>query len=183
MLKSRQPEAIEFQDGLTDDVLPLGYPSARCVHDGSDDRAGADWPGHDYQARGGSKGGAAHRAKLEAQRRADAPKVVFADAVSAARSSILVGKLAKILKGNGIEIGVTRLFGLLREKGYLIHRKGSDWNMPMQRSMEVELFEIQETAIMHSDGHVAISKTPKATDRGQQYFTERFLAGRMQPIA
>ncbi|WP_170237054.1 phage antirepressor KilAC domain-containing protein [Streptococcus hyovaginalis] len=113
--------------------------------------------------------------KLEAQIEADRPKVLFADAVSASKASILVGDMAKFLKQNGYEIGQNRLFALLREKGYLISRKGTSYNMPTQKSMELGLFEIKETAIPHSDGHVTINKTPKVTGKGQVYFTKKFL--------
>lgn len=103
------------------------------------------------------------------------PKVIFADAVGASKTSILVGELAKLLKQNGIETGQKRLFHWLREKGYLIKRKGTDFNMPTQRSMELELFEIKETSITHNDGHISISKTPKVTGKGQLYFINKFL--------
>lgn len=112
---------------------------------------------------------------LETKVAADAPKVLFADAVSASRTSILVGELAKILKQNGVEIGPHRLFAWLRENGYLIRRKGSDFNMPTQRSMELGLFTVKETAITRSDGAVTVSKTPKVTGKGQQYFIQKFL--------
>lgn len=103
------------------------------------------------------------------------PKALFADAVSVSKSTILIGELAKILKQNGVEIGATRLFAWLRENGYLISRKGSDWNMPTQRSMNLGLFEIKETTITHSDGHTTINKTTKVTGKGQQYFINKFL--------
>ena len=112
---------------------------------------------------------------LTAHIEADAPKVLFADAVSTAKTSILIGELAKLLKQNGVSIGQNRLFEFLRKNGYLISRNGSDYNMPTQRSMERGLFEIKETAITHSDGHVTTSKTPKVTGRGQQYFVNLFL--------
>ena len=112
---------------------------------------------------------------LETKVAADAPKVLFADAVSASRTSILVGELAKILKQNGVEIGPHRLFAWLRENGYLIRRNGSDFNMPTQRSMELGLFTVKETAITRSDGAVTVSKTPKVTGKGQQYFIQKFL--------
>lgn len=105
----------------------------------------------------------------------DKPKIVFADAVSVANTSILIGELAKILKQNGVDIGQNRLFEYLRNNGYLISRKGSDRNMPTQKSMEMGLFEIKETTISHSDGHTTINKTPKVTGKGQQYFINHFL--------
>lgn len=118
------------------------------------------------------------RQALEAQAEADKPKVLFANAVAAAQSSILVGELAKLLKQNGVDIGQNRLFKWLRDKGYLIRRKGNDFNMPTQRAMELGLFEIKETAISHADGHTSVSKTPKVTGKGQQYFVERFLGSK-----
>ena len=106
------------------------------------------------------------------------PKVVFADAVSVSDGAILIGELAKILKGNGIEIGQNRLFEQLRLDGYLIKRRGTDYNAPTQRAMELGLFKVKETAITHSDGHVTISKTTKVTGKGQQYFINLFLRER-----
>ena len=103
------------------------------------------------------------------------PKAIFADAVSASHTSILVGELAKVLKQNGVNMGQNRLFQWMRDKGYLISRKGTDYNMPTQRSMEMGLFEIKETAITHSDGHTSISKTTKVTGKGQQYFINKFV--------
>lgn len=102
------------------------------------------------------------------------PKAIFADAVAASHTSILIGELAKLIKQNGVDIGSTRLFAWLRENGYLISRKGSEWNLPTQRSMEMGLFEIKETTIAHTD-HTSISKTPKVTGKGQQYFINKFL--------
>ena len=119
----------------------------------------------------------ARRAELEAQAKVDAPKVLFANAVATAKTDILVGDLAKILKGNGIEVGANRLFKWLRENGFLISRKGTDWNMPTQKAMELGLFRVKENAVTHSDGHITINKTPKVTGKGQEYFTTRFLTG------
>lgn len=103
------------------------------------------------------------------------PKALFADSVTTSHTSILVGELAKIMKQNGVDIGANRLFIWLRENGYLIRRKGTDYNMPTQKSMELELFEIKETAIARSDGSVNISKTSKVTGKGQIYFVNKFL--------
>lgn len=105
------------------------------------------------------------------------PKALFADSVSASHTSILVGELAKLIKQNGVDIGSKRLFSWLREKGYLIKRKGTDWNMPTQKAMDLGLFEIKETTISHSDGHISINKTPKVTGKGQVYFVNKFLGG------
>lgn len=103
------------------------------------------------------------------------PKALFADSVATSKSTVLIGELAKILRGNGVDIGATRLFRWMREHGYLINRKGSDWNMPTQRSMNLGLFKIKETTINHSNGTTSISKTPKVTGKGQQYFINKFL--------
>lgn len=108
---------------------------------------------------------------------ADKPKVLFAEAVSAANTSILVGELAKLLRQNGVQIGQNRLFDFLREKGYLIRRRGSDYNLPTQRAMEMKLFEIKETVINQPDGSIRVSKTTKVTGKGQQYFVNLFLKG------
>lgn len=118
----------------------------------------------------------ARRHQLEAQAHADAPKVLFADAVAASDGTILIGELAKILRGNGVQVGQNRLFARLREDGFLIRREGSDYNTPTQRAMELGLFRVKETAITHADGHVTISKTTKVTGKGQQYFVRYFLA-------
>ena len=118
------------------------------------------------------------RKALENRVKRDRPKVLFADSVAASKTSILVGELAKLLKQNGVETGQNRMFQWLREQGYLIRRQGTDFNMPTQKAMEMGLFEIKETAITHSDGHVTISKTPKVTGKGQQFFVNAFLSGR-----
>ena len=111
---------------------------------------------------------------LTAKIEEDKPKVIFAEAVETAKTSILVGELAKILKQNGVATGQKRFFEWLRENGYLI-KSGSDKNMPTQRSMEMGLFEIKETAVAHSDGHTTVSKTPKVTGKGQQYFINKLI--------
>jgi anti-repressor protein len=118
------------------------------------------------------------REALAAKVAADAPKVLFADSVATSQTTILVGDLAKILRGNGVMIGANRLFAQLREDGYLIRREGTDWNMPTQRAMELELFKVKETAVTHSDGHVTVSKTPKVTGKGQSYFVNRYCSNK-----
>lgn len=116
--------------------------------------------------------------RLEAEKQVEAakPKVLFADAVSASHTSILVGELAKILRGNGIEIGQRRLFAWLREHGYLIKRQGTDYNMPTQMAMELGLFEIKEGSYVNGSGANIITKTPKVTGKGQTYFINKFLS-------
>lgn len=103
------------------------------------------------------------------------PKAVFADAVSSSKTSILIGDMAKLLRQNGIEIGQKRLFDWLRNNGYLIKRKGSDWNMPTQRSVEMGLFEIKESTHLDGNGCNITTKTSKVTGKGQVYFINKFL--------
>ena len=105
------------------------------------------------------------------------PHAVLGQAITTANTSILVGDLAKILKQNGIEIGAKRLFQWMRENGYLIKRKGTDWNLPTQRSMEMELFEIKESVHIDGNGCNKITRTPKVTGKGQEYFINKFLEG------
>lgn len=112
--------------------------------------------------------------QLEVKVENDRPKVLFAEAVETSKNSILIGDLAKIIKQNGYDIGQKRLFAWLRDNGYLIKRAGSDYNMPTQKSMNLKLFEIKETAITHSDGHISINKTVKVTGKGQIYFINLF---------
>lgn len=103
------------------------------------------------------------------------PKEIFADAVAASHTSILIGDLAKLLKQNGVETGQKRLFGWLREHGYLIKRKGTDWNTPTQKAMDRKLFEVKETVVNNPDGSVRINRTTKVTGKGQQYFINKFI--------
>lgn len=105
------------------------------------------------------------------------PHAVLGHAITTANTSILVGDLAKILKQNGIDIGAKRLFRWMRENGYLIKRKGTDWNLPTQRSMEMELFEIKESVHIDGNGCNKITRTPKVTGKGQEYFVNKFLDG------
>ena len=164
VLSSKLPGAKKFKRWVTSEVLPTirktggyqlpkDYPSAL--------RALADTTGKLLAA--------------ETENEANKPKVLFADAVSTAKTSILVGELAKLLKQNGVDIGQNRLFGWLRENGFLIRRNGTDFNMPTQKSMDLGLFEIKETVVSHADGHTSVNKTPKVTGKGQQYFVQRFL--------
>lgn len=180
ILDSRKPQAREFRRWVTSEVIPSirkhgGYLTEQKIEDVLAD------PDTIIKLATDLKAERARRAELEAQQREDAPKVLFANAVATSKSEILVGDLAKILKGNGIDIGANRLFSWMRTNGFLINRKGTDWNMPTQRAMELGLFRVKETAITHSDGHVTVNKTPKVTGKGQQYFVERFLDGRFHP--
>ena len=112
---------------------------------------------------------------LQADNERMRPKEIFADAVSASYTSILIGDLAKIIKQNDVEIGQKRLFSWMRNHGYLIRRNGSDYNMPTQRSMEMGLFEVKESTTNNPDGSVRINRTTKVTGKGQQYFINKFL--------
>ena len=103
------------------------------------------------------------------------PKVIFADSVSTSHTTILVGDLAKILKGNGINIDARRLFQWMRDNGYLIKRKGADYNSPTQKSMNLGLFKIKESSHVNGDGVTVVTKTPKVTGKGQNYFVNKFL--------
>lgn len=105
------------------------------------------------------------------------PKALFADAVAASHTSILIGELAKILKQNGVDIGQNRLFETLRQQGYLIRRNGTDYNSPTQRAMELGLFEVKESTVGNPDGSVRVTRTTKVTGKGQQYFINKFLGG------
>lgn len=166
VLSSKLPGAKKFKRWVTAEVLPTirktggyqlpkDYPSAlRALADATEKLLA-----------------------VETENEANRPKVLFADAVSTAKTSILVGELAKLLKQNGVDIGQNRLFGWLRENGFLIRRNGTDFNMPTQKSMDLGLFEIKETVVSHADGHTSVNKTPKVTGKGQQYFVQRFLGG------
>ena len=167
--RSKLPAAERFESWVFDEVLPSIRKSGGYIA-GQESMTDAEL---------------LSKALLVAKRQIDArdkqiadmqPKALFADAVSASSSSILIGELAKLLRQNGRDIGQNRLFQWLREQGYLC-TKGSTYNCPTQRSMELGLFEIKETAITHSDGHITINRTPKVTGKGQVYFVNRFLAG------
>lgn len=166
VLSSRKPEAKEFKRWITHDVLPAlrktGSYSMNIPQTLPEAlRAYAD----EVEQHNKTK------ALVEAQR----PKVLFADAVSTSNTDILVGDLAKLLSQNGYAVGQNRLFERLRNEGFLISRKGSSYNSPTQRAMELGLFRIKETAITHADGRTTINKTPKVTGKGQQYFINRFI--------
>lgn len=103
------------------------------------------------------------------------PKALFADSVTASNTSILVGELAKLIRQNGVDMGEKRLFEWMRNNGFLVRRKGTDYNMPTQRSMDMGLFQIKETTVNHSSGYTTVNKTPKVTGKGQQYFINIFL--------
>lgn len=110
-----------------------------------------------------------------AARAIEAPKVLFADSVAASQNSILVRDLAKIIKQNGVDIGEKRLFSWLRENGYLVKKKGNDYNSPTQRSMDLGVLEFTENIQHHNSGMITVTKTPKVTGKGQVYFANKFL--------
>jgi anti-repressor protein len=169
VLGSRKPEAKQFKRWITHEVIPAirktgGYIATHkdsYMIDDPIERAMA-WI-KEYE----------EKQQLLTQIKEDKPKVLFADAVTASHTSILVGELAKIMRQNGVEIGQNRFFEWLRENSYLIKRRGTDYNMPTQKAMELQLFEVKETSISHSDGHISISKTPKVTGKGQVYFINK----------
>ena len=168
IFQSRKESAEKFTDWVTSEVLPSirkngGYIAGQ--ENMSDDELMA-------KALMVAQNKIAERDKQIERMK---PKEIFADAVSASHTSILVGDLAKLLKQNGIDIGQKRLFEWLRNNGYLIKRKGSDWNMPTQKSMEMGLFDIKESTVNNPDGSVRINRTTKVTGKGQQYFINKFL--------
>jgi anti-repressor protein len=112
--------------------------------------------------------------QLEGKLESQLPKVIFADSVAVSNTSILIGELAKIIKGNGVDIGEKRFFEWLRNNKYLISRKGTDYNAPTQKSMDLGIFKVKETVVTHSDGHITINKTTKCTGKGQIYFVNKF---------
>lgn len=167
VLSSKLPSAKKFKRWVTSEVLPALRKTGQ------------------YQVKELSGSELMAKALIEAQNVLAAkdkvieemkPKVVFADAVATSHTSILVGELAKILKQNGIDMGQKRLFAWLREKGYLIKRQGTDYNMPTQKSMDLGLFEIKEGSYVNGSGVNITTKTPKVTGKGQQYFINKFLA-------
>ena len=175
VLASKLPGAKKFKRWVTAEVLPSIRKHGAYMTDSTLEQALTS-PDFLIKLATELKTEKEKRQALEVQAEENKPKVLFADAVSVSNTSILVGDLAKIIKQNGVNIGANRLFAWLRDNGYLIKRKGNDYNMPTQYSMELQLFEVKETVITHSDGHTSISKTPKVTGKGQQYFVNKFLA-------
>ena len=174
VLGSKLPTARKFRRWVTSEVLPSIRKSGGYIA-GQESMSDSDLMA---------------KALLVAQRQIEErnrqietmqPKALFADAVSASKTSILVGDLAKLLKQNGVNIGQNRLFEWLRTNGYLIRMKGMSWNMPTQRAMDQGLFEVKETTISHSDGHISINKTVKVTGKGQVYFVNKFVSSRERP--
>ncbi len=171
ILSSKLPTAKKFKHWVTSEVLPAirkhgAYMTDEKAFDVVNNKAGlADLL---QQAADQLKRKDIQIAEMK-------PKALFADSVSASDSTILIGDLAKILKANGVDTGAKRLFQWLRDKSYLINRKGSDWNSPTQKSMNLGLFVIKESTHTQPDGTVRVTKTTKVTGKGQQYFVNKFL--------
>lgn len=170
ILSSKLPQAKEFKRWVTSEVLPTIRKNGMFATDEL-----LDNPDFAIATLQRLKEEREARKLLEAQIEADRPKVLFANAVSASKSSCLIGELAKILKQNGIDIGQNKLFQWLRSNGYLISRRGESWNQPTQKSMRLGLFELKKTNINHADGHTTVNTTTKVTGKGQQYFINKFL--------
>lgn len=181
ILSSKLPTAKKFKRWVTSEILPSIEKHGTYMTPEVIERTLTD-PDYIIRLATTLKEERQKRKALEQQAEADRPKVLFADAVSASHTSILVGELAKLLRQNGVDIGQNRLFSWLRDNGYLIRRSGTDYNMPTQRAMEMGLFSIKETAITRSDGSVTVSKTVKVTGRGQTYFVDKFLGGQKRYV-
>jgi anti-repressor protein len=168
VLSSKQPNAKKFKKWVTSEVLPSIRKNGGYIA-GQDTMSDDELMARALQV--------AQNKILERDKQIETmkPKAIFADAVAASHTSILIGDLAKLISQNGVSIGQKRLFKWLRDNGYLIKREGSDRNMPTQRSMEMKLFEVKESTISNPDGSVRITRTPKVTGKGQQYFVNKFL--------
>ena len=169
-MKADNEVARKFQDRVCDEILP----SIRKYGMYATDEL-LDNPDLIIKMATRLKEEKAKNKELEDKMKEDKPKVLFAEAVSIAKNTILVREMAKLIKQNGVDMGEKRLFIWLRENGYLIKKIGTDYNMPTQRSMDLGLFEIKESPVLHSSGEIEISKTPKITGKGQQYFLNIFL--------
>lgn len=177
ILSSKMPKAKEFKRWVTSEVIPAIRKHGGYLTPDKIEQALTD-PDTIIKLATTLKEERAARQQAEANLQAAKPKVLFADAVSASDSTILIGDLAKILKQNGYNTGQKRLFQWLRDNGYLIKRQGADYNSPTQRSMELGLFRVKETPIIHADGHVTVNKTVKVTPKAQIYFANKFLGGK-----
>lgn len=176
VLSSKLPNAKKFKRWITSEVLPSIRKHGAYMTNDVLEKALTS-PDFLIQLATKLKDEQEKNKKLAAENEVMKPKALFADCVSASKSTILIGELAKIIKANGVDIGQNRLFAWLRENGYLIRRKGMDYNMPTQKSMELGLFKIKETTINKPDGSIAITKTVKVTGKGQAYFINKFIKG------
>jgi anti-repressor protein len=173
VLSSKLPEAKAFKRWITHEVIPAirkhgAYATPEMVEKMLGD------PDVMIRTLTALKEEREKNAALTAQAEADKPKVLFAESVSAAQTSILIGELAKLIKQNGVDVGQTRLFQWLRDNGYLM-KSGASYNLPTQKSVEMGLLEIKETAINNPDGSVRLTRTPKVTGKVQVYFVNKFL--------
>lgn len=174
VLSSKLPTAKTFKRWITSEVIPSIRKHGAYITPDTLEQMIAD-PDTTIRLLTTLKEERQKRVQLETEAKANRPKVLFADAVATAHNSILIGELAKLIKQNGVDMGQNRLFDWMRKNSYLIARKGTDYNMPTQRSMELGLMEIKETTITNPDGSIRVNKTPKVTGKGQQYFIEKFL--------
>lgn len=174
ILSSKLPKAKQFKHWVTSEVLPTLRKTGGYVSD-DDLFINTYLKFADEHTKMMFKSTLETVKQLNSKIEEDRPKVLFANAVETAQTSILVGDLAKLLKQNGVEIGQKRLFDWLREHGYLI-KSGNSKNMPTQRAMEMKLFEVRERTINNPDGSVRITKTTKVTGKGQEYFINKFLS-------
>lgn len=173
LMRSQRPEAVPFQRWLAHEVVPEirrngGYIATSTEDSDADIMARALLIAQKTINRKNELI-ALHEATIEDMK----PKALFADAVADSDGTCLIGELAKMMCQNGLEIGQNRLFKLLQRDGYL-GKSGSNRNVPTQRSMDMKLFRIKETAVTHSDGRVTINRTPKVTGKGQAYFIGRY---------
>ena len=173
-MKAKNETAERFQAKVADEIIPSIRRNGMYATDKVIDQI-LDNPDFGIELLTKLKEEKARNKALEEENQRMRPKEIFADAVSVSDTSILIGELAKIIKQNGVDIGQNRLFEWMRKNGYLISRKGTDYNMPTQKSMELGLFEIKERTINNPDGSVRITKTVLVTGKGQQYFINKFL--------
>lgn len=173
IIASRKSEAHEFKRWITHEVLPSIRKHGAYMTPQTIEKALLS-PDTIINLATQLKEEQEQRKHLQEENEQMKPKALFADAVSTSNSSILIGQLAKILRQNGVSIGQNRLFAWMRKHGYLGTR-GSNRNVPTQRSMELGLFKTKETVINHSDGHTTVNITTKVTGKGQQYFIQKFL--------
>lgn len=176
ILSSKLPTAKKFKHWVTSEVLPSIRKHGAYMTEDTLEKAITS-PDFLIRLATELKTEKEQRQLLEEEKKANAPKILFADAVSTSHTSILIGELSKLIKQNGVDIGEKRLFKYLRENGYLIKRNGTDYNMPTQRSVELGVIEVKERTINNPDGSIRITKTPKVTGKGQQYFINKFLNG------
>lgn len=174
IIRSRLPEAEKFERWVFEEVLPSIRKHGAYMTDDALHKAITE-PDFLIKLATELKEEQEKRRALESKIETDKPMVLFANSVQASHTSILVGDLAKIMKQNGIDMGQKRLFGWLRDNGYLI-KSGNSKNMPTQKAMEMKLFEVKESTINNPDGSVRITKTTKVTGKGQIYFVNKLLS-------